>query len=249
MKIMSLITQPHVIPKDLCSSSEHKLRYFWLNLRLSDLHRHQRYYYDQCTEIIITSFIQQFFSPSYRLPPFWRVPQNIITVISIVHVQHIIVFFAHKNYSRSFVKLQLNPWCQMDYFTDLLATFLCVDRGNIVAIYGGSESSQIPLKNLNLCSEDEQRSYGFGTTWGRVINDSGPPEKCWTEEILVCKYIFDALPFWVWKSPIQKSLWLSRSMMLFSMNFCSPSFLMLTRDAPENRSANFLTLLFFAPVM
>ncbi len=26
-------------------------------------------------------------------------------------------------------------------------------------------------KYLNLCSEDEQRSYGFGTTWGWVIND------------------------------------------------------------------------------
>ncbi len=24
---------------------------------------------------------------------------------------------------------------------------------------------------LNLCSEDERRSYGFGTTWGWVIND------------------------------------------------------------------------------
>ncbi len=26
-------------------------------------------------------------------------------------------------------------------------------------------------KHLNLCSEDEWRSYGFGTTWGWVIND------------------------------------------------------------------------------
>ncbi len=26
-------------------------------------------------------------------------------------------------------------------------------------------------KYLNLCSEDEQRSYGFGTNWGRVLND------------------------------------------------------------------------------
>ncbi len=27
-------------------------------------------------------------------------------------------------------------------------------------------------KYLNLCSEDECRSYGYGTTWGWVINDS-----------------------------------------------------------------------------
>ncbi len=26
-------------------------------------------------------------------------------------------------------------------------------------------------KHLNLCSEDERRSYGFGTTWGWVIHD------------------------------------------------------------------------------
>jgi len=31
------------------------------------------------------------------------------------------------------------------YFTDVLAPFLCIDRGNI-AVYGGSESSQIPSK-------------------------------------------------------------------------------------------------------
>ncbi len=54
--------------------------------------------------------------------------------------------FAHKKYSRSFVKLQLNPWCHMDYFTDLLAMFLDLDRVRIIAVYGGSESSQIPSK-------------------------------------------------------------------------------------------------------
>ncbi len=52
----------------------------------------------------------------------------------------------------------------MDYFTDVLATFLCVDRGNTIAVYGGSESSQIPLKYINLCSEDERRFYRFGMT-------------------------------------------------------------------------------------
>ncbi len=36
----------------------------------------------------------------------------------------IIVFFAFKKYSHSFIKLQLNHWCHMDYFTDVLATFL-----------------------------------------------------------------------------------------------------------------------------
>ncbi len=84
--------------------------------------------------------------------------------------------FAHKKYSRSFVKLRLNPWCHMDYFTDVLATFLDLDRVRILAVYGRIRELSYSIKNylfkLNLCSEDERRrSYGFGTTWGWVIND------------------------------------------------------------------------------
>jgi len=30
---------------------------------------------------------------------------------------------------------------------------------------------RLNLKYLKLCSEDERRSYGFGPTWRRVIND------------------------------------------------------------------------------
>ncbi len=36
----------------------------------------------------------------------------------------IFVFFAHKMYYLSFVKLQLNHWCHMDYFNYVLSTFL-----------------------------------------------------------------------------------------------------------------------------
>ncbi len=37
----------------------------------------------------------------------------------------ILVFFAHKNYSCSFIKCWLNHWCHiMDYFNDVLTTFL-----------------------------------------------------------------------------------------------------------------------------
>ncbi len=38
----------------------------------------------------------------------------------------------------------------MDYFTDVLAAFLCVDRGYILAVYGGSESSD-SIKNILIC--------------------------------------------------------------------------------------------------
>ncbi len=52
----------------------------------------------------------------------------------------------------------------MDYFNNVLTTFLGLEHGSCVAVYAGSESSRISSKYLNLCSEDEQRSYGFGTT-------------------------------------------------------------------------------------
>ncbi len=56
----------------------------------------------------------------------------------------------------------------MDCFTDVLATF----RGSNLAVYEGQRALRFHQKYLNLCSEDEQRSYGFGTTRGGVINDS-----------------------------------------------------------------------------
>ncbi len=47
------------------------------------------------------------------------------------------------------------------YFNDVLTTFLCLERVSCIAVYAGSESSQISSKISNLCSEDEQRAYGF----------------------------------------------------------------------------------------
>ncbi len=76
----------------------------------------------------------------------------------------------HKKYSRSFIKLRLSHWCHMDYFNDVLTTFLGLECGSCVAVYEGSVwiSSKI---YSNVFSEDQRRSYGFGTTWGWVIND------------------------------------------------------------------------------
>ncbi len=51
-----------------------------------------------------------------------------------------------------------------------LLRFWTWEHFSCVAVEG-----QIPLrfhqKYVNLCSEDEEPSYGFGTTWGWVIND------------------------------------------------------------------------------
>ncbi len=52
----------------------------------------------------------------------------------------------HKNYSRSFIKLPLNHWCHMNYFNDVLTTFLGLEHVSCVAVYAGSESSWISSK-------------------------------------------------------------------------------------------------------
>ncbi len=54
----------------------------------------------------------------------------------------IFVLFAHKKYSRCFVKLWLNHWCDMNYFNKLLGMFLSLDHVRILAVYGGSQSSR-----------------------------------------------------------------------------------------------------------
>ncbi len=80
--------------------------------------------------------------------------------------------FAHKKYSRSFVKLWLNLWCHMDYFTDLLATFLDLGTFQLYCcLWEGQTALRCHQKYLNLCSEDKRRSYRFETTWGWVITD------------------------------------------------------------------------------
>ncbi len=55
----------------------------------------------------------------------------------------IFVFFAHKSYSCSFIKLWLNHWCHMVYFMSLLPFWAL---NVVVAVYAGSESSQISSK-------------------------------------------------------------------------------------------------------
>ncbi len=79
-----------------------------------------------------------YFGQEWRFKGLLHPKMKILSLITYPH------FFAYKKYSRSFVKLWLNPWCHMDYFTDLLATFLDVDRVNYIATLsmGGSESCQ-----------------------------------------------------------------------------------------------------------
>ncbi len=68
----------------------------------------------------------------------------------------------------SFIKLWLNFWCHMDFYTDVL---YYVSGSVALLSMEGRRALRFHQKYLNLCSEDERRSYGFGTTWGWVIND------------------------------------------------------------------------------
>ncbi len=50
----------------------------------------------------------------------------------------------------------------MDYVNDVLTTFLGLELA--LLSMKGQKALRFHQKYLNLCSEDEQRSYGFGTT-------------------------------------------------------------------------------------
>ncbi len=55
----------------------------------------------------------------------------------------IFVFFAHKKkYSCSFIKLR----CHVDYYKYVLTTFLSLEHVSYIAVYAGSESSQVSSK-------------------------------------------------------------------------------------------------------
>jgi len=60
------------------------------------------------------------------------------------------------------LELKLNHCSYMNYINNVFTTFLGLDICNDVAVNEGTESFH--QKYLNLCFEDEQRSYGFGTT-------------------------------------------------------------------------------------
>ncbi len=52
----------------------------------------------------------------------------------------------------------------------LLSFWALIVLGSLLSM-DGQRALRIHQKYLNLCSEDEWKSYSFGTTWGWVIND------------------------------------------------------------------------------
>ncbi len=80
----------------------------------------------------------------------------------------IFVLFARKKWSFAKVMFSEKWSSHMDCFIDVSGP------GNISVVLrpmDGQKTVRFHQKYLNLCSEDERRSYGFRTTWGRVIND------------------------------------------------------------------------------
>ncbi len=93
-----------------------------------------------------------------KMAPGWR-RRNELRIKSLIFV-----FFAHKEYSRSFVKLRSNHWCHTDYFNNVFWTVIVL--GSLLSM-GGPESS----RNSSKISFVFRRSHRFGTTQGWVIND------------------------------------------------------------------------------
>ncbi len=70
----------------------------------------------------------------------------------------VFVFFTHKKYSCSFIKLRLNHWCHMDYFNDVLTTFL---GGSCIAVFGWTN----PLTRAGRFGKKKKKSWFFQNVW------------------------------------------------------------------------------------
>ena len=73
--------------------------------------------------------------------------------------------FAHKKYSRRLIYLRLSHWSHLDYFNDVFNNYSgSVSFGNTGSLWKSQNSVRFHQKYLNLCSEDERKTYMVGTT-------------------------------------------------------------------------------------
>ncbi len=165
-------------------SSEHKLRYFWWNLRAfwpcidsnaTDMFKAQKGK-DIVKIVRVTSVVQSLFnnffssvsvfdmrSQEYHNAYVWYSPERAAKTDTEEKklLNKVIIF----------VFLWLSHWCHMDYFNDVHTTFLALNVAVALLSMEGQKAIGFHQKYLNLCYKDEQRSYGFGTKWEWVIND------------------------------------------------------------------------------
>ncbi len=100
----------------------------------------------------------------YKIVLWWRGGDKLLNKVIIF------VFFAHKKYSRRFIKFILNHWWQMDYFDDVFHTFLGLDSVNYLAVKRTVKPPVLIQNILNCVYEEEWSFCGFG-------NDTGASEK------------------------------------------------------------------------
>ncbi len=112
--------------------------------------------------------------------PTFKVQKSRKDIIKIVHVTTVvqpsffeatrILFVKTKKTTLFFIKLRLNHVTWTILMMSLLP-FWALNISVALLSMQGQKALRYNQKYLNLCSEDEWRSYRFGTTWGWVIND------------------------------------------------------------------------------
>ncbi len=68
--------------------------------------------------------------------------------------------------------VRLNHWWQMDYFDNAFYTFLVLDSVNYLAVNETVTSLPDFIQNILNCVPKTNKAFkGFGTTWGKWLND------------------------------------------------------------------------------
>ncbi len=139
--------------------SEHKLRYFWWNLRAfwpcidsNAKLPHSRHRKIVRTSIQLSMWHQWFNLIVYAMGILFVCKENKI----ITFIQQFPLFC---------LSLTTRSWRATQYPFWALNVVVALLSMEVQNAYGFHQ------KYFNLCSEDERRSYGFRTTWGWVIND------------------------------------------------------------------------------
>ncbi len=134
------------------SSSEHKLRYFWWNPRA--LSKAQKGSKDIVKIVHVTSVVQ---------PQFYTEENTLLKSL-----------FVFSLCTKSFLVASSNYGWSTDVtwtiLTMSLLPFWALNMWVLLLSMEGQKAFGFHEKYLNLCSEDEWMSYGFGMTWHFWVN-------------------------------------------------------------------------------
>ncbi len=138
---------------------QHKLRYYWWNPRAFWPCIDSLEYFLSTKKTKIMTLFNNFFS---SMSVFNRCPREYHCNV-FLHSKSILV--GSQNYcwttDATWIILTMSLLCF--WALNVLVSLLSLEDHKVLGFY---------QKYLNLCSEDEWKSHGVGTTWGRIINDS-----------------------------------------------------------------------------